>query len=138
VEHFGKKWRIEPVGKAVDQFKLFGSGGGRARPLRRLTTIIAPNAVSPQNQAAAVHCAAEMQALEETLCTRMCHLPVRHAAPHSGPNAEPTTVQTASGGRNVFYANCAPARSAGSAPVLRGQTGYSKHLDRDGHGIGCE
>lgn len=36
------------------------------------------------------------------------------------------------------YHNCAEARAAGAAPVLRGQPGYGAHLDRDGDGIGCE
>lgn len=36
------------------------------------------------------------------------------------------------------FANCTAARSAGAAPVRRGQPGYGAHLDRDGDGIGCE
>lgn len=36
------------------------------------------------------------------------------------------------------YANCTEARTAGAAPVYRGQPGYGPHLDRDGDGIGCE
>lgn len=36
------------------------------------------------------------------------------------------------------YANCAAARAAGAAPVMRGEAGYGPHLDRDGDGIGCE
>lgn len=39
---------------------------------------------------------------------------------------------------SVYYKNCAAARAAGAAPVYRGDPGYAKHLDRDGHGIGCE
>lgn len=40
--------------------------------------------------------------------------------------------------RAVYYPNCAAARSAGAAPVLKGQPGYGGHLDSDGDGIGCE
>jgi len=40
--------------------------------------------------------------------------------------------------RNVYYRNCAAARAAGAAPVLKGQPGYGRHLDRDGDGRGCE
>ena len=36
------------------------------------------------------------------------------------------------------YANCAAARSAGAAPVHRGEPGYSSALDRDHDGTGCE
>jgi hypothetical protein len=36
------------------------------------------------------------------------------------------------------YANCSEARAAGAAPVRRGDPGYSRKLDRDGDGIGCE
>lgn len=35
-------------------------------------------------------------------------------------------------------ANCAELRSAGAAPVRRGNPGYGSHLDRDNDGIGCE
>lgn len=36
------------------------------------------------------------------------------------------------------FANCSAARAAGAAPVRRGDAGYSRKLDRDGDGIGCE
>jgi len=36
------------------------------------------------------------------------------------------------------FANCAAARAAGAAPVRRGSPGYSRRLDRDGDGVGCE
>ncbi|MER3450079.1 MAG: hypothetical protein C4315_10030 [Chloroflexota bacterium] len=32
----------------------------------------------------------------------------------------------------------AEARSAGAAPILRGQTGYREALDGDGDGVACE
>jgi len=41
-------------------------------------------------------------------------------------------------GGNVYYANCSAARAAGAAPVMRGQPGYSRKLDRDNDGVGCE
>lgn len=43
----------------------------------------------------------------------------------------------ASGG-SVYYANCSAARAAGAAPVMRGQPGYSRKLDRDNDGVGRE
>lgn len=37
-----------------------------------------------------------------------------------------------------YFRSCADARAAGAAPVRRGDAGYSRKLDRDGDGIGCE
>ncbi|MNS23538.1 Excalibur calcium-binding domain protein [compost metagenome] len=39
---------------------------------------------------------------------------------------------------SAYYANCSAARAAAAAPVLRGEPGYSRKLDRDGDGVGCE
>jgi hypothetical protein len=36
------------------------------------------------------------------------------------------------------FRNCTEARAAGAAPVRSGDPGYSRRLDRDGDGIGCE
>ena len=38
----------------------------------------------------------------------------------------------------VAYANCTAVRAAGAAPIHVGQPGYSRKLDRDGDGVGCE
>lgn len=43
-----------------------------------------------------------------------------------------------SGGGASYYPNCAAARADGAAPVRRGDPGYSRKLDRDGDGVGCE
>lgn len=40
--------------------------------------------------------------------------------------------------QGASYKNCTEARTAGAAPVKRGDPGYGTHLDRDGDGIGCE
>lgn len=40
--------------------------------------------------------------------------------------------------RDVYYPNCAAARAAGAAPVYSDEAGYSRRLDRDGDGVGCE
>lgn len=37
-----------------------------------------------------------------------------------------------------YFSNCSAARAAGAAPVRVGQPGYSRQLDRDGDGVGCE
>lgn len=39
---------------------------------------------------------------------------------------------------SAYYSNCAAARAAGAAPVRAGDAGYSRRLDRDGDGVGCE
>lgn len=39
---------------------------------------------------------------------------------------------------SAYYANCSAARAAGAAPVMRGEPGYARRLDRDGDGVGCE
>jgi hypothetical protein len=46
--------------------------------------------------------------------------------PTSRPAAEP------------YYANCAAVRSAGKAPLHRGEAGYRSALDRDNDGLACE
>ncbi len=49
------------------------------------------------------------------------------------PAAPPVSAGTA-----TSYANCTAVRAAGAAPIYAGQPGYSRKLDRDGDGIGCE
>jgi len=39
---------------------------------------------------------------------------------------------------NVYYADCEAVRSAGAAPLRRGEPGYHPQLDRDGDGVACE
>jgi len=48
----------------------------------------------------------------------------------TAPRAVPTTT--------VMYKNCGQVRSAGKAPLLRGQPGYRPELDTDNDGIACE
>lgn len=51
--------------------------------------------------------------------------------------ARPARAKAASSS-STYYANCAAARAAGAAPVSRGDPGYSRKLDRDNDGVGCE
>ncbi|WP_415784664.1 excalibur calcium-binding domain-containing protein [Deinococcus saxicola] len=39
---------------------------------------------------------------------------------------------------SVTYKNCAAVRAVGKAPLLVGQPGYSRKLDRDGDGLACK
>ena len=50
----------------------------------------------------------------------------------------PMTPPPARDSSSVLYRNCAEARAAGAAPLLRGRPGYSPSLDRDGDGKACE
>ncbi|MHA6767031.1 excalibur calcium-binding domain-containing protein [Sphingobium ummariense] len=36
------------------------------------------------------------------------------------------------------WRTCTDARAAGTAPIYRGEPGYSEKMDRDGDGIACE
>jgi len=38
----------------------------------------------------------------------------------------------------IYYSGCNEARSAGAAPIHRGQPGYRLEMDGDGDGIACE
>jgi len=38
----------------------------------------------------------------------------------------------------VYYANCDDARSAGAAPINRGESGYRSALDPNDNGVACE
>ncbi|GGM20156.1 competence protein ComEC [Deinococcus aerophilus] len=55
--------------------------------------------------------------------------------PASPAPAAPRTIPALP---SVVYPNCAAVRAAGKAPLLAGQPGYSRKLDRDGDGRACE
>jgi endonuclease YncB( thermonuclease family) len=60
-------------------------------------------------------------------------------APEPAPiKPAPAPTAPAPFGDGAYYKNCAAARAAGVAPILRGQPGYSSKLDADGDGIACE
>ena len=50
-----------------------------------------------------------------------------------GPNTElmPTRQQ-------AYYPSCAAAGAVRALPVRQGESGYGRHLDRDGDGVACE
>lgn len=68
-------------------------------------------------------------------CHRDRRTGTRHC--HNKKGGPPPRAQALSG-RSVYYPNCAAARAAGAAPVRAGDPGYSRKLDRDGDGVGCE
>lgn len=62
----------------------------------------------------------------------------RFPAKAPAKRAPATSRPSARGQGASYYPNCAAVRAAGRAPIRRGQPGYSRKLDRDGDGIGCE
>jgi hypothetical protein len=63
------------------------------------------------------------------------------ATPVVAPLIDPATskpAKTKAPAKTVYYSNCAEARSAGAAPLRRGDAGYRSGLDRDNDGIACE
>jgi hypothetical protein len=54
------------------------------------------------------------------------------------PSVTAPTVTPRSPAVGGPFVNCDAARAAGAAPVHRGDAGYSRRLDRDGDGTGCE
>lgn len=63
--------------------------------------------------------------------------PQASQAPMTEPPAALAEVPAAPA-KDVYYKNCDAVRAAGAAPILRGEPGYRKALDRDGDGVGCE
>lgn len=66
--------------------------------------------------------------------------PVRSLMGGGGGGRSQATTGRSSGrsSGSAYYANCSAARAAGAAPVLASDPGYSRRLDRDGDGVGCE
>lgn len=54
------------------------------------------------------------------------------------PSNSSTAPRSSYGFSSGAFPNCAAARAAGAAPVYAGTSGYGRHLDRDGDGVGCE
>jgi hypothetical protein len=63
-----------------------------------------------------------------------CH----RGAPADAAALRPDSRALQPNGAGTTYGSCAEARAAGAAPVRRGDPGYSRRLDRDGDGVGCE
>ena len=93
---------------------------------------IVPFAPSHTSQAAAPKTSAPKASAPKTTAPKATQAAA--AAPTKAPQPTKTSQKPAS----ASYMNCAAVRAAGKAPILRGQPGYGKHLDRDGDGVGCE
>lgn len=67
-----------------------------------------------------------------------CHRVSGNGSTRSAPRSETRGLMDSGASSGGAFRNCAEARTAGKAPVRRGQPGYGPHLDRDGDGVGCE
>lgn len=65
-----------------------------------------------------------------------CHGDITGQALRSDP--PPAASPAPGSGGSAPYKNCAAARSAGAAPLHRGDPGYGSHLDGDSDGVACE
>lgn len=59
-------------------------------------------------------------------------------APAPAPKPAPKPTPKPAPKPGVYYENCDAVRRAGQAPLLRGEPGYRRALDRDGDGRACE
>jgi outer membrane biosynthesis protein TonB len=78
--------------------------------------------------------------------------PTSHPAPKAAPPRKPTKPvkptprnkpkpkpkKSTKPKQSVYYENCDAVRAAGADPIHTGDPGYSRKLDRDGDGVGCE
>lgn len=76
--------------------------------------------------------------LDATGCHMNRKTGVRHCHRGDTPSSGPATKPVRAIGGAAYYPNCAAARAASAAPVRVGDPGYSRRLDRDGDGVGCE
>jgi hypothetical protein len=72
-----------------------------------------------------------------------CHVDRKDGTGYHGHRGSPSARHATSRplgllAGSAYYANCSAARAARAAPVRAGQPGYSRKLDRDGDGVGCE
>jgi hypothetical protein len=66
------------------------------------------------------------------------HAPIRVDQKVEEPAPAAAASPRALVGGSTYYANCDAVRAAGAAPIHVGDPGYSRRLDRDGDGVGCE
>ena len=64
--------------------------------------------------------------------------PMGEPKPKPKPSTRPEPEPERSNPPSVYYENCTAVRSAGKAPIRRGDPGYGSHLDRDDDGVACE
>ena len=108
------------------------------------TTAPQEKATTPQEEATEEGGAAEQEgAAEPTPSAKPKPKPEPTAtktktAKKTKPKPKPRPTKTKTKPAEVYYANCAAVRAAGADPIRAGDPGYSRKLDRDGDGVGCE
>ncbi|GAA2753537.1 hypothetical protein GCM10009869_26090 [Amnibacterium kyonggiense] len=82
----------------------------------------------------------DLDAQQKKLDSRSKKLDKREAelASSSDSSSSSSSDSAETQAKSVYYENCTAARAAGAAPVRAGDPGYSRKLDRDGDGVGCE
>ncbi|MCA1005082.1 DUF1524 domain-containing protein [Rhodococcus hoagii] len=80
------------------------------------------------------------QAEHDAMARELSSCGATGSAPAPAPAPAPADVSPAGAEASgeVFYANCKAARTAGAAPLHRGQPGYRAAMDSDGDGVACE
>ena len=101
-------------------------------------------------QTAATDAAAQVAELQQQLTAAQAAAKGAAKASGSGSGSGSTSRSSGTSGESAastreapvssstYFANCSAARAAGAAPVHAGDPGYSRKLDRDGDGVGCE
>jgi chemotaxis protein histidine kinase CheA len=86
-------------------------------------------------EAAAATAAQEKAAADAAAAQAAADAAAQQAATDAAAQQEAPAAPAAG---TAFYANCDAVRAAGAAPIRVGDPGYSRKLDRDGDGVGCE
>lgn len=85
---------------------------------------------------AAEKAAADKRRAEEAAAKKEAQ---KQAAKEKAERAAPEAyTRPAKAPSSTSYANCTAVKNAGAAPIYQGDPGYSRKLDRDGDGVGCE
>jgi outer membrane biosynthesis protein TonB len=118
------------------------TAAGRAQALGQTRP---PGTTAPQEEATQQEATQQEEATEPTPSVKPKSKPKPQpeptatktkTAPKKKPKPRPTRTKTKPA--EVSYANCAAVRAAGADPIRAGDPGYSRKLDRDGDGVGCE
>ncbi|PPH96304.1 hypothetical protein C5C95_14335 [Rathayibacter sp. AY1B7] len=104
---------------------------------QRIDTMTADAATSTTTLASRDARIAELEAAA-TAAAAAAPVAVAEVAPAAAPAAAAPAAASTGGAGAAFYANCDAVRAAGAAPIRTGDAGYSRKLDRDGDGVGCE
>lgn len=80
----------------------------------------------------------QLSAAQAALASAKSSAKTQSSAISSPEASDEPSAEAALGGAGTSYANCSAVRAAGADPIRVGDPGYSRALDRDGDGVGCE